>query len=268
MKRRFVWSTVVLFAAACGGSLKPATTPAPPPADGSTSGAPATAPTTAEGVIEGSLAAQGGRAKLAAITSIKQSGTLSITQMGMTGPITILMSPPRNMLTTVELKGLGSLLQGTRGDLAWELNPMTGARIITGSERAQLLRDATFNGDLQWKTLFPKAELGGVVEFAGQQAYKVTLTAVEGDTQTRYFAKDTLLPVGVQMVADSQMGKVPVELEVSDYRDVGGVKYPHKVTRKEGPQSIEIVLDKVEINAALPATAFDLPPPVAALQKK
>lgn len=253
---------VALTACGGGGAGKPTNTTA-------TQG-PAKAPdlTTADGVLEASIAAQGGRDKMAAIKSLKLTGTLVIPQMGMKGNLTALSAPPRSSLTTIEITGLGKLAQGVKDDVAWELNPMQGARILKDAERTMQLRESTFNADLVWKDLYPKAEHGGLVDFNGTQAYKVTMTATDGESQVRFFAKDTLLPIGMQMTADTQMGKVPIEMQISDYRDVAGVKYAYKIVRKEGPQQIEITLTTVEQNVALPATAFDIPPEVAALLKK
>jgi zinc protease len=170
-------------------------------------------------------------------------------------------------VVTIELAGIGTIRRGLTGDVAWEVSPMTGARIITGDERTQFLREATFNAELIWKELYPKAELAGMVQFAGQPAYKVTLTATDGDTQTRYFAKDTLLPLGLEQVAKSQMGNIPGESTLSDWRDVGGIKFPHKVAQKQGPQTFEILIDKIELDPALDPSTFAVPPEIAALQK-
>jgi zinc protease len=259
-------ASLIALAAACGGG---APAPASPgsPAGPTPPAEPGGELTTAEAVIEASLAAQGGRERIARVQSMRQTGTFSIPQMGMKGPMTTVAAAPRNFVATIELPGIGTIRRGLTGDVAWEVSPMTGARIVTGDERSQFLREATFNAELIWKELYPKAELAGVVEFAGQPAYKVTLTAADGDTQTRYFAKDTLLPLGAEMVAKSQMGNIPGESTLSDWRDVGGIKFPHKDAQKQGPQAFEILIDKIELDPVLDPSAFALPPEIAALQK-
>ena len=254
------------LAASCGGGAQG---PGGQPTPVEQGGAPpkAAEPTTAEAVLEASLAAQGGRERIGKIKAMRQTGTFQLPQMGMKGTMTAVAAVPRNALLVIEVPGIGKIRQGVSGDVAWDVNPVTGARVIVGAERAQLLRESTFNGDLVWKELYPKVELAGVVEFAGQQAYKVVLTAADGDSMTRYFAKDTLLPLGLQMVSQSQMGKMEVSVEVSDWREVGGIKYPHKMQRKEGPQTIEVTFDKIEHDPQLDPATFELPPEIVALQK-
>jgi len=256
---------VLVLAAACGGTQAPATTTAAEP---KTAPAPNGDYTTAEQVMEASLVAQGGRDKLGKLTAMKQTGKLVIKQMGMTGTMTAYSAPPRNALLVVEIPGIGKIAQGTKDDVAWETNPATGARIITGPERATALREAIFNGDLKWKELYPKAELAGVVDWNGQKAYKLVLTSSDGDVITRYFAKDTLLPVGFEATVKAQMGQVPVSMVETDYRDVGGIKFPHKLLRDDAQAKIEITVDTIELSPALDPKTFDLPPEIQALQKK
>jgi hypothetical protein len=258
------------LAAACGGGSSggagPAARPAPTgPAPAGGAGPAKGELATAEAVLEASIVAQGGRERMGKVKAMRQTGTFRIPEMGIKGVMIGVSAPPRSSLLTVELPGLGKISQGVSGDVAWELSPVTGARVITGDERTQTLREATFNSDLVWKELYPKVELAGTVTFAGVPAYKVVMAAPDGDSQTRYFAKDTLLPVGVEMVARSQMGNMPVAVEAADWREVAGVKYPHKLTRRQGPQTIEILVDKIEIDPQLDPATFALPPEIQAL---
>lgn len=260
-------SCLSLALVACGGS-KPGTPVAAPATATPQSPAAKADLRTAEEVMEASIAASGGRARIAKLSALKQTGTLSIPQLGAKGTITILAAPPRNALTTVEIPGFGKIVQGVHGDMAWEMNPMSGNRVISGGELAVMLRELTFNAELAWKELYPKAELAGVVDLEGTAAYKVVLTPKEGAPQTRYIAKDTLLTLGVEMVVESQMGKVPTSTRLSDYRDVGGIKYAHKIARKDGPVTLEITVDKIELDVAIPPSTFDIPPEIQALKKK
>jgi zinc protease len=262
MTRKLTLALLVI--AACGGSKPAPTAPAAKP-----SGAPAaTTYSTGEQVLEASIAAQGGRDKLAKLTAIKQVGTLAISQMGMKGTLTTFGAPPRSTLAVIDLPGLGKIMQGTLGDLAWELNPVTGARIITGAEKLSTMREGTFNADLVWKDLYPKAELAGLVDWNGAKAYKVVLTAAEGDTVTRYFAPDTLLLRGFEMVVKSQMGEIPVTLLVSEYREVDGLKFPSRMQRKDATTSLEITIDAIELSPAIPAATFEPPSEIQALLRK
>jgi zinc protease len=261
---RIVLALVAAVAVACGGSSKGPTTPAA----GSGAKPAVSGYNTAEQVIEASIAAQGGRDRLGKLTAVKQTGKITIAQMGVTGTMTAYAAPPANALLVVDLPGLGKIQQGAKDGVVWETNPVTGARIITGPERNTLLREAEFNGDLKWKQLYPKAELGGVVDWQGTQAYKVVLTSADGDVVTKYYSKETLLPVGHEAVVKTKMGALPSSSFESDYRDVQGIKIAHKSMHKDATASFEIVVESVELSPQLSPSTFDLPPEVMALQKK
>jgi hypothetical protein len=257
---------MLVVAAACGGGGAKGSAAGLAPLQNAQAAGKGGELTTAEAVLEASIAAQGGRARLAKLRALRQVGTFALPQLGIQGTMTLVAAPPRSTLLSVELPGLGKISQGVSGDVAWEVNPITGTRVISGEERTQLLRESTFTADLVWKELYSKAELAGVVEFAGRPAYKVVLTAADGDVQTRYFAKDTLLPAGSEFVARSQLGKLPIVTELSDWRDVSGLKLSHKLVRKGGPQqTVVLQFAKIELDPALDPQTFALPPEIAAL---
>jgi len=243
----------VSLLAACGGSAAKPTGPVAPKAP-----AGPVVYTTAEQVIEAGIAAEGGRAKLATVTSLHTIGSINIPQLGAPGTFETFGTPPNNSLMRFEAKGLIKEEAGVTGDIAWEKNTMMGARILTGPERSMALVEATFHGDLEWKRLYPKAQLKGTVKFADVDCYQVELTTADGQAQTRYYAKDTLLPIGLEMVAVSPMGKVPVKVVNSDWRADGGMLSPHKITREEAGQPLTITIDKVEVNTPIPPATFEL----------
>ncbi len=220
--------------------------------------------TTVDAVLEASVAAQGGRERLAKIRATKSVGTLT-TPHGIAAKLTMLAMAPRSLLVTIAVPGLGVIRQGVSGDVVWEVSTK-GARILTGSERAQQLREATFPTELDWRTAYLKVTLNGVVDRDGVRAYKLTYVTREEDVQTEFYAYDTHLQIAEERLAVSQLGTIPVVTTFSDYRDVGGTKHPFKVYRTEGPSWMEITLDSMEVDPVIEPGTFDLPAEVAALQ--
>ena len=107
--------------------------------------------------------------------------------------------------------------------------------------------------------------LAALLAFAIHRFAAVKEPAIE----TRYYDKDSGLLVKVEQVVPSPMGQIPAVSMPADYRDVGGVKIPHKVEETiAGQVKILATLDKVEHNADVPAEKFQLPPEVKALVDK
>jgi outer membrane lipoprotein-sorting protein len=70
-------------------------------------------------------------------------------------------------------------------------------------------------------------------------------------------------------IAVSQMGEIPVEVRMSDYKDFGdGVLQPSKVVQKAAGQEYTITIDNVKVNQEVPVGRFDPPAEVKALLTK
>ena len=76
-----------------------------------------------------------------------------------------------------------------------------------------------------------------------------------------YFDNATGLLVRVLRFVDTAVGRVPFQVDYSDYRDVAGVKIPHKwiLTWTNGQATSQ--LTSVQANAAIDASRFARPAP-------
>jgi hypothetical protein len=64
------------------------------------------------------------------------------------------------------------------------------------------------------------------------------------------------------------MGEAPVEMVASDYKNMGGVVVPTKMTEKLAGQEITITLQDVKTNQTIPADRFEPPAEIKALLNK
>ena len=84
---------------------------------------------------------------------------------------------------------------------------------------------------------------------------------------TLYFDAESGLLVRQLRYASSPVGRMPTQIDYSDYREVSGVKIPFRwtVIWLDGRESFE--LTDVQANAAVDAAKFSKPSPVATMQK-
>jgi hypothetical protein len=94
------------------------------------------------------------------------------------------------------------------------------------------------------------------------------LTPKVGKPMTQYYDKQSGLMVKMVITVKNAMGEITVESVADDYRKEGGILVPHKLTNKAMGQQFVISIDKVEYNAEIPASRFDLPAEVQALLDK
>ncbi len=221
---------------------------------------------TADEVIEKHLAAMGGRAALTKLTTRKATGTVTITTPGgnITGPIEISSKSPNKTLAfmKLDLSPLGVtetmvLQQKFDGTNAWMLNSLQGDTQITGNQ-LENMRNATFPTPLlNYKAADSKVELLPKATVAGKEYLALRLTPKSGSAVTMYFDPATYLLMRTSAKVNTpEMGELDNSSEVSDYRDVGGIKVPFVVINANQAQSVTIKLDKVEHNVAIDDAIF------------
>jgi hypothetical protein len=230
--------------------------------------APIQALPSADEVLEASIKAMGGAAAFEALQNRVTQGTMSIPAMGITGTMTAYSAPPNLQYSMVETESMGSMESGTDGNVVWEKTAMTGPRIKSGPERAASLREAIFNSVLRWKELYASAEVVGEEQIEGRPCYKVMMTPLEGEGQieNHFYDKETHLLTKVSLTLSTEMGDVPIESFISDYREIDGIKLAFKTRQVVmGIQEMIFALESVEHNVDLPADRFALPPDIQAL---
>ncbi len=221
-------------------------------------------------VVEKYLEATGGRAAHEKVRTRVIHSTLDIPAAGIKGTSQSYNAAPGKAYTVVDLGQAGREQRGSDGTVVWEITTTGGPRLIKDPKELAFWRRAfDIDADLRLDEYFTSVETQAVEDVNGKPAYKVLFTPKEGNPETRYYDKDSGLLVKVEQVVPSPMGQIPAVSMPTDYRDVGGVKIPHKVEETiAGQVKILATLDKVEHNADVPAERFQLPPEVKALVEK
>lgn len=222
----------------------------------------------AKALMDKFLAAIGGVDRLKAVKSRHVSLTMELVGMDLKGRMQIYQMPPAMAYTETDLAQVGKVMQGSDGETVWESSLLTGTRILKGAERAAFLRGMRFNADYDYEDLFKSMKTTGVEEIAGRPAYAVDLVTKDDTKETRFFDKESGLLVGLRSTTKSQMGEVPSNSTFSDYREVGGVKMPFKMSVKAMQVEMVTTIDKAELDIPIPAERFALPDEVKTLLAK
>jgi hypothetical protein len=196
------------------------------------------------------------------------TGTVEFVSQGVKGAMTRYAAEPDQSYTELEIEGVGKIEMGTSGGVAWEKSAILGPRVLSGEERAQALREGTLSAELNWRKLYSKAETTGVEMIDGEECYKVVLTPAEGWPETAYFQKKSGLEVKTDTVLVSQMGEIPVEVIIGNYKNFNGILEAAKVTQKAAGQEVTRTIQTVKINQEIPAGRFDPLAEIKALLSK
>ena len=204
-------------------------------------------------VLESYVAAVGGDA-FDGLQSRVATGKFEVADMGYKGEFTMSVVPPELGRLEIRIGTIAAASSGIKDGIAWDINPMTGARILEANERGHALRQFALDPVLAWQDSFE----GAVVQEWEPEApqIKVLIKNADGDQVIFYFDNETKLLTRMMTFINGQ--RLVSQLE--DYRDVDGVMIAHKVSNDMGGSiSLEFSYDDVEHNVDIPAETFDFP---------
>ena len=223
---------------------------------------------TADEIIEKSIAAMGGRAAFGKIKNRVMTGTVTLTTPAgdIAGTVEIYNAVPNKTRTVIKADlsafGAGPLVVDQRfdGTNGYVLDSLQGNRDITGSQLEGMRSNAFPHPFLSYKAQGTTVKLGAKAKVGDREAYLVTMEPPSGSPVKQIIDAATMLPWRTVITADvPQFGTVEQTAEASDFRDLDGVKVPHKVTISSSVQGITMTFAKIEHNVTLDEKMFVKP---------
>jgi hypothetical protein len=224
-----------------------------------------------DAVFDKYLQAVGGAQKAASLTGYSATGT----NVGY-GPESVDKRPseiyakasPLQRSTIVRTSN-GPTTTTLGGGGAWYAAPLRPVDVLTlsGQELAGAKIDAMLFFPSLVKSIAPRWRVGVPTTIDDQDVDVVQGNTSDGIIVTLYFDQKTGLLARSIRYTDSPVGKLPVQVDYSDYRDVNGVKMPFKYTQTglDGRDTFE--LTQIRANPNIEASRFAKPAPVAPPKK-
>lgn len=220
---------------------------------------------TADELIEKSIQASGGREKIEAVKSARMTGKMSMGQ-GMEAPMVIETVEPNKIRMEMTFQGM-TMIQAYDGKTGWQVQPFMGKTEPEPMSEQELkaMEDQADDMDLltKYKEKGHTVELVGKEELEGSPVYKLKLTKKNGDVLNLFLDAETYLLVKQTGKTKMQGQEVETETSLSDYKEVGGVLYPHSIQTKVPSMPgglMAMTFEKIEPNPDIPASRFDMPP--------
>jgi photosynthetic reaction center cytochrome c subunit len=227
---------------------------------------PATAGTPpADQILDKYIQALGGAQRLAALTSYTANGTSQLFGEVREDPFEIYAKAPNQLITTVHQRE-GDMARSFDGRDAWVLLPLTVVQEYqlnsSALEGGKLDGEMAFPGRIKsfftnWKVTYPTT-------LDGKDVYVVQGTGPNGLLATFYFDKQTGLLTRMVRFANSAVGRVPTQIDYSDFRPVAGVMMPYKWTFGWVSGREEYTIASYQPNVPVDASKFAKPVPRAA----
>jgi len=220
---------------------------------------------SADQIFDKYLQAVGGAQKAAAITSIVFKGTYQ-GYAEPVAPVDIYVKAP-NQRTMIVHTDVGDRTTTCDGSNGWMAAPAADKPFpvirYTGGDLDGVRLDAVLSFPAGVKQAITKPVVGsGSID--DKDVVVVQGTANGGRSSTKlYFDKQSGLLVRQVRYADTMIGRVPIQVDYSDYRDIAGagVKLPFHVITTWTDGRSNVRLTSAETNVAIDAAKFNQPPP-------
>ena len=219
-------------------------------------------------IVEKHLAAIGGRAALAKVTSRITSGRITVTTPvgDLSGPVEVLNRAPNRVRTflTLDLTAFGGdkMVYDERfdGSAGYLINTVEGNRELTGNQLHNLRNDTFPTPLLDYKASGVTLELAGREKVGDRDAFVLTLTPKLGPAWRRYIDAESFLEIRqVVTTEDPNAGAFELTIDLLDFREVDGIKLPFQIKATSAVQNFTVIVAKVSHNQAVDAALFSRP---------
>jgi photosynthetic reaction center cytochrome c subunit len=243
-----------------------------------------------ESILDKYIQASGGTQRLAALTSIDAKGTsVGFGGFGGGGAVEIAAKAPDKRATIILFKaetGRGDQIRTYDGRTGWVRTPLNvlGEYQLIGGDLDGARFDAQLSFPGQIKQILTNLKTGqpttvtdlqmsqsqAAVQAASQKnaaakTYNVDVvqgTGPRGLLVTLFFDKQSGLLMRELRYSETPIGRVPTEIDFTDYRDVNGFKFPFRIAYVWLDGRDSIVLDDIKTNVPIDEAKFGRPAPL------
>jgi hypothetical protein len=218
-----------------------------------------------DAVLNKYLQAIGGAQKVASITSFVAAGkSVGYRGFGGGGVVEVSAQAPDKRATHInfpEYPDRGVSVRTYDGRTGWIATPLTVVPKyeLGGSERDGARLDAQLAFPSQIKQALTNLRVGPPTTINDKDVQVLQGNGLNGTLATLYFDDASGLLVRMVRHGRSPIGRVPTQVDYSDYRDVGGIRFPFRWTFAwlGGRDSFEF--SDVKLNVPIDAAKFGQP---------
>jgi len=217
----------------------------------------------AEQILDKYIQALGGAQRLAGLTRFVAKGTSAgYGPEGEKRALEIYAQAPGQRTSIIHTRS-GDNTTTYDGRIAWLAAPLRPVAVmpLTGGE----LEGARFDAELAFparvKQVLSKWRVGRPSIINDRKVQVVQGTSAGGSVATLYFDDESGLLVRVLRFANSPVGRIPTQIDYSDYRDVAGIKMPFRWTFAwlDGRENVELA--EIQPNVSIDSAKFAKPAP-------
>jgi hypothetical protein len=217
---------------------------------------------SADSILDKYIRALGGVERLAGVTSFAAKGTYEAYTDRVKHAVDVFAKAPGQRVTIVHASD-GTITTSCDGTNAWIAAPLTERPLpvitLAGSDLDAARLEAALSFPQRIKQMFSQWRVGVPATIDDRDVQVVQGIAPGRAPATFFFDMDTGVLVRLLRYADSAVGRIPMQTDYADYRDVSGVKMPFRWTATWLDGRSTIALTEVQLNATIDAARFGKP---------
>ena len=146
---------------------------------------------------------------------------------------------------------------GFNGTVAWGHSSRDGATPLPDQLIAQIKRDAVFYKELKTEQIYSSLTLVGKTSVRDMDAYVIEAKPVDGPIEKLFFDVKTGLLVRRYTESSTPLGKLPLQTDYEDYRDIDGIKQPFLIHWSFPGRVWGRKIDEIKQNVSLDDAKFN-----------
>ena len=135
---------------------------------------------------------------------------------------------------------------------------MGQSKMLEGNDLEQLKFESAIEPYLNLSKYGVTLELTGVENIDGKDYYKVTNKFATGKSSVTYFDPETGLKNRDAATLETPQGNFTQVTIYSDFKEINGVKFPHKYTQSMAGQTFDLNVVEIKINDQVPDSKFEV----------
>ncbi|MBV6510906.1 MAG: hypothetical protein FMNOHCHN_00384 [Ignavibacteriaceae bacterium] len=161
---------------------------------------------------------------------------------------------PDKMLQKFTFAGMDQVIVYD-GEKAFQKS-MMGEEELTGDNLEMMQFEAGLHNILRLNDLGVTIENKGLDKAGGKDAWKIEIKMKGGAVIRHFYDKETGLRLREERTVDSPQGKITQSTDLSDYKEVNGVLYPHLMKQNAGGMTLELKITAIQVNAGIADSVF------------
>jgi hypothetical protein len=213
----------------------------------------------AEPLLEKYLRTVGSESAVAAVASSVAKGKLE-SAANPTSPVEMYTkSPGKRLVVTHILNETAS--EASLGSSGWTQSASRGLRDMNATDNEAIKLEDPVYLAANVKKIYTEWRVGRSEKIGERDTYALNGTAAGHVPIRLYLDQQTGELLRLMHFAETPVGRLPTQIDFSDYRDVNGVKVPFRIAAIRPTTRNTIVLDQVQHNVPVEEAQFAKPAP-------